>query len=63
MNRRSFIQSKIAGTAIIASSGLVCKASAENPPSVSKDTDLLDVDVLVVGEVQLDMLQLYRLGD
>ena len=49
MNRRSFIQSKIAGTAIIASSGLVCKASAENPPSVSKDTDLLDVDVLVVG--------------
>ncbi len=49
MNRRNFIQSKIAGTAIIASSGLVCKASAENPPSVSKDTDLLDVDVLVVG--------------
>ena len=49
MNRRSFIQSKIAGTAIVASSGLVCKVTAENPPSPGENAELLDVDVLVVG--------------
>jgi len=49
MNRRNFIKSKVAGTAILASSGLVCKASAKNPPAVNKDTSILDVDILVVG--------------
>ena len=49
MNRRSFFKSKVAGTAILASSGLVCKASAENPPTVNDNTSMLDVDVLVVG--------------
>ena len=49
MNRRSFFKSKVAGTAILASSGLVCKASAENPPTVNDNTSILDVDVLVVG--------------
>ena len=49
MNRRNFIRSKIAGTAILTSSGLVCKASAENPPSINEKTSILDVDVLVVG--------------
>jgi alkyl hydroperoxide reductase subunit AhpF len=49
MNRRNFFKSKIAGTAILASSGLVCKASAENPPTVNEKTSILDVDVLVVG--------------
>ena len=49
MNRRNFFKSKVAGTAILASSGLVCKASAENPPTVNDNTSILDVDVLVVG--------------
>ena len=49
MNRRNFIRSKMAGTAILASSGLVCKATAENPPIVDDKTSMLDVDVLVVG--------------
>ena len=49
MNRRNFIQSNIAGTAIVASSGLVCRASAENPPTPSENAEVLDVDVLVVG--------------
>ena len=49
MNRRNFIQSNIAGTAIVASSGLVCKATAANPPAPSGDAEILDVDVLVVG--------------
>ena len=49
MNRRSFFKSKVAGTAILASSGLVCKASAENPPTVNDNASILDVDVLVVG--------------
>ena len=49
MNRRNFIRSKMAGTAILASSGLVCKATAENPPIVDDKTSKLDVDVLVVG--------------
>ncbi len=50
MNRRQFIKNKVAGTAILAASGLVHKASAENLPSPSsQDPDLLEVDVLVVG--------------
>ena len=49
MNRRNFFKSKVAGTAILASSGLVCKASAENQPVVDEKTSMLDVDVLVVG--------------
>lgn len=49
MNRRNFIKSKVAGTAILASSGLVCKATAKNPPAVNEHTSILDVDVLVVG--------------
>ena len=50
MNRRHFIKQKLAGTAILAASGLVHKASAENLPSPDPDNaDLLDVDVLVVG--------------
>jgi len=49
MNRRNFIKSKVAGTAILAASGLVCKATAKNPPAVNKDTSILDVDILVVG--------------
>jgi len=49
MNRRHFIKSNIAGTAIIASSGLVCRSTAENPPAPGEDAEVLDVDVLVVG--------------
>jgi hypothetical protein len=50
MNRRQFIKNQVAGTAILAASGLVHKASAENLPSPSsQNPDLLDVDVLVVG--------------
>ena len=50
MNRRSFIKSNIAGTAILAASGLVHKANAQNLPSPDPDNpDVLDVDVLVVG--------------
>jgi len=49
MNRRNFIKSKVAGTTILASSGLVCKASAENTPKVKENTSVLDVDILVVG--------------
>ena len=49
MNRRNFIKSKVAGTAILASSGLVCKASAKNPPAANNDTSIIDVDILVVG--------------
>ena len=49
MNRRNFIRSKVAGTAILASSGLVCKASAKNQPEPNPITSILDVDVLVVG--------------
>ena len=49
MNRRSFLQTNIAGTAIIASSGLVCRVSAENPPAPAEDAEILDVDILVVG--------------
>ena len=50
MNRRQFIKKQVAGTAILAASGLVHKASAENLPSPDpKNPDVLDVDVLVVG--------------
>jgi hypothetical protein len=50
MNRRQFIKNKVAGTAILAASGLVYKASAENLPSPdAQDASVLDVDVLVVG--------------
>tara|TARA_B110000967_G_scaffold71508_1_gene74023 strand:+ start:765 stop:2144 length:1380 start_codon:yes stop_codon:yes gene_type:complete len=50
MNRRQFIKNQVAGTAILAASGLVHKASAENLPSPSpQNMDVLDVDVLVVG--------------
>ena len=50
MNRRNFIKHHVAGTAILAASGLVHKASAQNLPSTNPQTpDILDVDVLVVG--------------
>jgi len=50
MNRRQFIKNQVAGTAILAASGLVHKASAANLPSPSsQNPDVLDVDVLVVG--------------
>ncbi|EDM26914.1 hypothetical protein LNTAR_06699 [Lentisphaera araneosa HTCC2155] len=50
MDRRQFLKSKIAGTAILASSGLVFKADAQNLPTQSTENpDMLDVDVLVVG--------------
>jgi hypothetical protein len=50
MNRRQFIKNQVAGTVILAASGLVHKASAENLPSPSpQNMDVLDVDVLVVG--------------
>jgi hypothetical protein len=50
MNRRQFIKNQVAGTAILAASGLVHKASAENLPSpMPGNPGVLDVDVLVVG--------------
>ena len=50
MNRRQFLKSHVAGTALLAASGLVYKANAENIPTTTTDTpDVLDVDVLVVG--------------
>jgi len=50
MNRRHFIKRQVAGTAILAASGLVHKASAQNLPSPDPNNpDILDVDVLVVG--------------
>ncbi len=50
MNRRDYFKHTVAGTAILASSGLVHKASAENLPTADPDHEnLLDVDVLVVG--------------
>ena len=50
MNRRHFIKRQVAGTAILAASGLVHKASAQNLPSPDPDNpDILDVDVLIVG--------------
>ena len=50
MNRRHFIKRRVAGTAILAASGLVHKASAQNLPSPDRQNpDILDVDVLVVG--------------
>ena len=50
MDRRDFIKLQVAGTAILAASGLVHKAEAENLPSPDPENpSLLDVDVLVVG--------------
>ena len=50
MNRRHFIKRQVAGTAILAASGLVHKASAQNLPSPDPENpEMLDVDVLVVG--------------
>ncbi|WDE97311.1 hypothetical protein PQO03_05010 [Lentisphaera profundi] len=50
MDRRQFFKAQIAGTAILASSGLVFKADAKNLPTPSAESpDMLDVDVLVVG--------------
>ena len=50
MGRRQFMKQQVAGTAILAASGLVHKASAENLPSPDPERpDVLDVDVLVVG--------------
>ena len=39
MDRRQFLKSKIAGTAILASSGLVFKADAKNLPTSIKIND------------------------
>ena len=50
MNRRHFIKNQVAGTAILAASGLVHKANATNLPAAdAHDHKTLDVDVLVVG--------------
>ena len=50
MDRRKFFKAQIAGTAILASSGLVFKADAQNLLTPSEENpDMLDVDVLVVG--------------
>ena len=50
MNRRHFIKRQLAGTAILAASGLVHKASAQNLPTPDpQNPEMLDVDVLVVG--------------
>lgn len=50
MNRRHFIKRQVAGTAILAASGLVHKASAQNLPTPDpQNPEILDVDVLVVG--------------
>ncbi len=50
MDRRQYIKRQVAGTAILAASGLVHKASAQNLPTVDPEhPDVLDVDVLVVG--------------
>lgn len=50
MNRREYLKTQIAGTAILAASGLVHKANAQNLPTPdAKHDDILDADVLVVG--------------
>lgn len=50
MDRRDFLKTQVAGTAILSSSGLVYKASAQNLPSPNAENPkMLDVDVLVVG--------------
>ena len=50
MNRRDYLKRQVAGPAILAASGLVHHASAQNLPSADPDQpDVLDVDVLVVG--------------
>lgn len=50
MNRRHYLKNQIAGTAILAASGLVHKAGAQNLPSPeAAGGDILETDVLVVG--------------
>ena len=50
MDRRQYIKRQVAGTAILAASGLVHKATAQNLPTADPDNpDVIDVDVLVVG--------------
>lgn len=50
MDRRQFLTKHLAGTAILASSGLVFRAEAQNLPApTAENPDILDVDVLVVG--------------
>jgi hypothetical protein len=50
MDRRNFLKTQVAGTAILSSSGLVYKANAQNLPSQNaQNPNMLDVDVLVVG--------------
>ena len=50
IDRREYLKRKLAGTVILATSGLVHHASARNVPTVdSADSDVLEVDVLVVG--------------
>ena len=63
MNRQKFFfKSKVAGTAILASSGLVCKASAENPPTVNENQSMLGVGVLVEGADPPDTWRRYKPG-
>lgn len=50
MDRRQYIKRQVAGTAILAASGLVHKATAQNLPTTDPENpDIIDVDVLVVG--------------
>lgn len=50
INRRQYFKYQIAGTAILAASGLVHRASAKDLPSPNpKKTNEIDIDVLVVG--------------
>ena len=50
IDRREYLKRKLAGTVILATSGLVHHASARNVPTIdSADSDVLEVDVLVVG--------------
>ena len=50
MDRRQFIKHQVAGTAILATSGLVHAADAQNLPAPDpENAEVLDVDVLVVG--------------
>ena len=50
MDRRQFFKHQVAGTTILAASGLVHKAGAQNLPTPDpQNADVLDIDVLVVG--------------
>lgn len=50
MDRRQFFKHQVAGTTILAASGLVHTAGAQNLPTPDpQNADVLDVDVLVVG--------------